>query len=107
MARKFTIDSLPADVRAELFEQYHKYPAWTITDHAEWLKGKGYAVSRSAVYRYLSIKTEESATSASQLHAELLRLRCLEVAASIYKGGDSAELKALAESLIAWVKSPE
>ena len=105
MARKFAINSLPADVRAELSENYHKYPAWTLTDHVDWLIGRGYAVSRSAVHRYLSPKAEDSAKP--EPHAEQLRLRCLEVAASIYKGEDSAELKALAESLIAWVKLPD
>lgn len=104
MARKWTIDALPADVRSQLLDQYRQFPGWTISDHAEWLSSQGYTVSRSAVHRYLVAKSapEPSASAASSEY----RMRCLEVASSLYKGSNPQELISLAESLMTWVEMP-
>ena len=104
MARKSTIDTLPDDVRAELLSNYRTYPAWTINDHTDWLVGKGFEISRSAVHRYLSTRSSPLSPE-EQMFSEQVRLSCLEVAASVYKGEDPEELIATAKHLLSWVRT--
>lgn len=105
MARKSTIDTLPEDVRAELLSNYRTYPAWTINDHTDWLIEKGFEISRSAVHRYLSTRSSSPLSPEEQMFAEQVRLSCLEVAASVYKGEDPEGLIATAERLLSWVRT--
>lgn len=105
MGKKSTIDTLPESVRAELLSNYRTYPAWTINDHTDWLSEKGFEISRSAVHRYLVTRSNTPLTPEQQMFAEQVRLSCLEVAASVYKGEDPEGLMAVADRLLSWVRT--
>lgn len=105
MGKKSTIDTLPEALRAELLSNYRTQPAWTINDHTDWLSDKGFEISRSAVHRYLTTRSSIPLTPEQQMFAEQVRLSCLEVAASVYKGEDPEGLMLVAERLLSWVRT--
>lgn len=106
MGRRFVVDRLPIEVRKQLLEHHQQYPGWTISDHSRWLLEQGYEVSRSAVHRFLKAKGDEPLPFVPLQHSEELRMRCLEVAATVYSGASDQELMALASSLLSWVQEP-
>lgn len=105
MPRLTTIDSLPEDVKTELWRRLQTMGFGNYEAHAEWLKEKGFATSKSAVHRYASANTaairahQQGMDPPSQVEA---RLRCLEVATSL-QPSSSSELVRTAEELLKWV----
>lgn len=101
--------NLPEAVRAELHKRYLERQHLTINDHLRWVVEQGYAVSRSSLHRYLA--THKDGMVAAKLEQanlvraeEATRLRCLELAAQSYRGGDQAELLSQAEGLLKWIR---
>ncbi|MNJ77345.1 hypothetical protein D3C77_748220 [compost metagenome] len=73
---------------------------------------QGYCVSRSSLHRYLV--THKEAASEAELERkaaikseEIMRFKCLEIAASIYRGDNQPELLRLAEDLLEWIQATD
>ncbi|MBV2081952.1 phage protein Gp27 family protein [Pseudomonas sp. DKN 2791] len=112
MSRVSTLYALPEPVRTELHRRYLEHKYLTIDDHLSWITGQGYSTSRSSLHRYLAANKDEMLATKvdSEVTVQLeesTRLRCLELAAQSYRGGDQAELLSLAEGLLRWVQSVE
>ncbi|CAD5107192.1 hypothetical protein PSEWESI4_01463 [Pseudomonas carbonaria] len=107
MGRKFAVEALPPEIQEQLLAQFQQYPAWTILDHTDWLQEQGYEVSKSAVHRYLKMKSEEAAEAEPLSVAEVTRLRCLEIASKHYNGNDIGDLLELSDQLLDWIRQPE
>lgn len=106
MARKSSIDLLPAEVKAQLVTLYQQKPAWTFIDHTQWLVDQGYNVSKTAVWRWLTSKGEKELEGLHEDRDDLVRLRCLELASKHSEGATPSELIDLAEQLLSWVNRP-
>lgn len=103
MGRKSTLNSLPANVSAELLHRYFEQPSLTIDDHHNWLADQGYEHSRSSLHRYLLGKSESP--EAQEISEDrMIRMRCLEVASSVYSGSDQAGLIDFSDSLFSYVR---
>lgn len=108
MSKKSNIEHLPNDIQEQLVRQYLELPAWTLDDHVTWLAERGISVSRSSLQRFFFNRKETLLQAQAQreeaVQAEQgIRLRCLEIAARLYKGDDQSELIGLAEDLIDWI----
>ena len=106
MARKSSLDALPAEVKAQLVTQYHQNPAWTFVDHTQWLVDQGYRVSKTAVWRFLTTRGYKVLEETLEDQGDLVRLRCLEVASKHSEGATPSELIEFAEQLLSWVNRP-
>ena len=105
MPRNLSINSLPDEVQNELRRRLHSTGFGKYDAHAEWLRSKGFPISRSAIHRYAS--THATTIMSQQQTGETLtlieaRLRCLEVASSLAPGSVS-DLMRDADELLKWV----
>lgn len=109
MAGKSSLMAVPEALRLELSSRQSDQPYLTLDDHLVWLSEQGYAISRSALGRYLVAQKNSSPLTAEQREAQqgevLVRLRCLEVASSLVHGGTHEELMLLTKNLLGWVQT--
>ncbi len=104
MPRRDKASELPPEIKQQLHLRLVASNFGDYTAHADWLAQQGFEVSKSALHRYAqqheaTIRGDVAAGEASQSE---LRMRCLEVTASI-GGADECDLMRRAESLLAWV----
>jgi hypothetical protein len=105
---QFTSNSVPEAIRAELLHRHLNSTHLSVDDHLVWLREQGYSVARESLHRYLNMH-RDGELAAEQLRQdaieseELMRLKCLEIAARLYKGDDQVGLLDLADSLVDWV----
>ncbi len=103
MTRKSTIDRLSPSQVGEVMNTLQINPGWTIDEHVTWLSQCGVEISRSALHRFIrKLKIQAEETQPLSI-AQDVRLRCLEVASSIYQGSEATELQSLASTLETWV----
>ncbi len=106
MGRTFSINTLPSDIISKLRQRLVESGFTRYEEHAEWLKGLGYPVSRSSIHRYGRSQALVMAAEAADTPGQLLieaRLRCLEVASTVARAGTSpAELIEQADALVKW-----
>ena len=105
MPRATTINSLPDDVRAELWRRLQTMGFGNYEAHAAWLKANGFVTSKSAIHRYASTHAVTILANQQGLDVPLMidaRLRCLEVARSL-EPSSAADLMRDAEALLKWV----
>lgn len=103
MAKKSTIDLLPAAVRAQLQFNRTSHPEWTIDDHLSSLC-ESHGISRSALHRWLQNNPIPSISPTDSVHTKTV---ALEAAILIYRGDSADDLLSLAESFLAWINSPQ
>ena len=105
MPRATTINSLPDDVKEELWRRLQTMGFGNYEAHAEWLTAQGFVTSKSALHRYASAHEATILAHQKGLDAPSMigaRLRCLEVASSL-KPSSTADLIRDAEELLKWV----
>ncbi|MDO8778051.1 MAG: DUF3486 family protein [Burkholderiaceae bacterium] len=105
MPRNTSINSLPSDLQNQLRLRLLSTGFCQYEEHAEWLRGEGFAISKSAIHRYASAHATaimaQQQTGSSSTFVEA-RLRCLEVASSLNPSSTS-DLISDAEELLKWV----
>ncbi|MCO7612908.1 DUF3486 family protein [Pseudomonas protegens] len=107
-----SLNVIPESVRNELLSRYLNQSYLTMNDHLSWLAEQGHLVSRSSLHRYLvthkggALGAEQHRQDAMKAE-ELMRFRCLEIAARLYQGNDRLELIDLADELLDWIISTE
>lgn len=105
MPRAKSINSLPENVKGDLWLRLQTMGFGNYEGHAEWLKAKGFETSKSAVHRYASANAatilahQQGVDAPSMIEA---RLRCLEVASSL-EPSSPEDLMRDAEDLLKWV----
>lgn len=107
-----TLNVLPEPILTELLNRYFNFSHLTIDDHLSWIKDQGHLVSRSSLHRYLTTHKETASKVELERNAaikaeEVVRLKCLEIAASFYKGDDQSELLGLAEDILGWIQTTD
>lgn len=107
MGRKCSVERLHPSLFNQVMETLQQNPGWTLDDHMSWLSGRGVQVSRSALGRFTQKLKNQAMATQPLSTAQDVRLRCLEVASSIYQGSEAAELQCLASALEAWIYRAE
>jgi SH3-like domain-containing protein len=106
MVKRMSVATLPKEVLDELHQRLWQSRFGDFAGHAAWLESKGFSISRSAVHRYATgnmtrIKTEHDSDVGISLTE--VRLRCLEVAATLNQVANLADLTKRADELLRWV----
>lgn len=106
MVKRSTVKSLPVEILTELNVRLMASNFGDYDQHAEWLKDKGFPISKSSIHRYAADQVTnilaDAAQDAKPSLAEV-RLRCLEVSASLNQSNSPAVLISQAEELLKWV----
>ena len=104
MPRRDKASELPPDIKHLLHLRLVASNFGDYTAHADWLAQQDFEVSKSALHRYAQQNeaTIREGVAASEASQSELRMRCLEVAASLGEA-DECNLMRRAESLLAWV----
>ena len=105
MPKRYYIDSLPIELLEQLKDRLLSTGFQQYEMHSDWLKERGYTISRSAIHRYATanaaamLAKQQAAESSPIVEA---RLRCLEIASSL-DSKTAADLIREAEKLLKWV----
>ena len=104
MPMRDKLSELPPAIKRQLYERLIASNFGNYVAHSEWLGAQGHSVSKSAIHRHVQENEAEirGAVATGEMTRSELRMRCLEVAASL-GGEDADDLVRCAESLLAWV----
>src|SRR5574337_2132838 len=106
MPKRDKTSELPSDIKEQLHQRLIASNFGDYTAHSAWLLERGFAVSKSALHRYA--QEHESAISVASAcddgPPQEIRMRCLEVAATLGASNET-ELLRRAQTLMSWVVS--